>query len=165
MIVGCPREIKAAERRVGLSPASVRELVAHGHDVVVETTAGLGISASDDDYLSAGASIAPTADEDRVRDVAGRSSGFLYLVSLVGVTGARDRLPVELEAFVSRVRAAADLPLAVGFGIGTPEQAGRVARIADGVIVGSAVIRSLAAEDPVASASAFVRELREGIDT
>jgi tryptophan synthase alpha chain len=108
--------------------------------------------------------LAPTADEDRVWDVAGRSSGFLYLVSLVGVTGARDRLPVELEEFVSRVRSATDLPLAVGFGIGTPAQAGRVARIADGVIVGSAVIRSLEAEDPVASASAFVRGLREGMD-
>jgi tryptophan synthase alpha chain len=108
--------------------------------------------------------LAPTAGEERIRDVAGRSSGFLYLVSLVGVTGARDHLPVELEDFVERVRSATDLPLAVGFGIGTPEQAGRVARIADGVIVGSAVIRSLAAEQPVASASAFVQGLREGID-
>jgi len=108
--------------------------------------------------------LTPTADEDRFRDVAGRSSGFLYLVSLVGVTGARDRLPVELEDFVNRVRSVTDLPLAVGFGIGTPAQAGRVARIADGVIVGSAVIRSLAGEQPAASASAFVRSLREGID-
>jgi len=108
--------------------------------------------------------LAPTADEDRIHNVAGRASGFLYLVSLVGVTGARDRLPVELEDFVSRVRSATNLPLAVGFGIGTPEQAGRVARIADGVIVGSAVIRSLEADLPVASASAFVRSLREGID-
>jgi alanine dehydrogenase len=63
MIVGCPREIKAAERRVGLSPGSVRELAAHGHDVVVETKAGLGISASDDDYVAAGASIAQTAHD------------------------------------------------------------------------------------------------------
>lgn len=108
--------------------------------------------------------LAPTADEERIRDVAEQASGFLYLVSLVGVTGARDRLPVELEDFVHRVRSATDLPLAVGFGIGTPEQAGRVARMADGVIVGSAVIRSLEAEDPVASACAFVRGLREGMD-
>ena len=108
--------------------------------------------------------LAPTADEKRIKDVVGRASGFLYLVSLIGVTGARDHLPVELEGFVNRVRAATDLPLAVGFGIGTPEQAGRVARIADGVIVGSAVIRSLAVEQPVASASAFVRGLREGMD-
>lgn len=108
--------------------------------------------------------LAPTADEQRVRDIAERASGFLYLVSLIGVTGARDHLPAELEAFVARVRAITDLPLAVGFGIGTPQQAARVARIADGVIVGSAVIRSLSGERPVASASAFVRALREGMD-
>ena len=63
MIVGAPKEIKSAERRVGLTPASVRELVAHGHDVIVETGAGMGIAASDDDYVDAGASIAGTADE------------------------------------------------------------------------------------------------------
>lgn len=63
MIVGAPKEIKSAERRVGLTPASVRELVAHGHEVIVETGAGIGIAASDDDYVAAGASIAPTADD------------------------------------------------------------------------------------------------------
>jgi len=63
MIVGAPKEIKSAERRVGLTPASVRELVARGHDVIVETRAGIGIAASDDDYADAGASIAGTADE------------------------------------------------------------------------------------------------------
>jgi alanine dehydrogenase len=63
MIVGAPKEIKSAERRVGLTPGSVRELVAHGHEVIVETGAGIGIAASDDVYVAAGASIAPTADE------------------------------------------------------------------------------------------------------
>jgi alanine dehydrogenase len=63
MIVGAPKEIKSAERRVGLTPASVRELVAHGHEVIVETGAGMGIAASDDDYMAAGASIALTADD------------------------------------------------------------------------------------------------------
>jgi alanine dehydrogenase len=63
MIIGVPREIKPAERRVGMTPSSVRELVAHGHEVVVETTAGLGISASDADYEAAGASIAPDAEQ------------------------------------------------------------------------------------------------------
>ena len=67
MIVGAPKEIKSAERRVGLTPASVRELVAHGHDVIVETGAGIGIAASDDDYVDAGASIAGTADEVWIR--------------------------------------------------------------------------------------------------
>jgi tryptophan synthase alpha chain len=109
--------------------------------------------------------LAPTADEARVRAVTARAGGYLYLVSLVGVTGARDRLPAELEAFVARVRAISDLPLAVGFGIASPAQAARVARIADGVIVGSALIRAIgAARDPVAAARAFVALLREGMD-
>jgi tryptophan synthase alpha chain len=133
--------------------------------------------------------LAPTSDDERVRQVIARSSGFLYLVSLVGVTGARDRLPPGLEAFCARVRSArvrsarvrsarvrsarvrsaADLPIAVGFGIGTPEQAGRVASIADGVIVGSALIRAIGAaveagEDTAAAAQAFVASLRAGMD-
>jgi len=108
--------------------------------------------------------LAPTADDARVHTVAQLSSGFVYLVSLVGVTGARDSLPAELEAFVARARAATDLPLAVGFGIGTPEQAARVARIADGVIVGSALIKTIGTSArPVEAAHAFVSALREGI--
>lgn len=118
--------------------------------------------------------LAPTSDEARMRQVAARASGFLYLVSLVGVTGARDHLPSELEAFIGRVRASCvyagrDLPLAIGFGIGTPAQARRVAAAADGVIVGSALIRAIGAahaagQDPAHTARAFVATLRAGID-
>ena len=105
--------------------------------------------------------LAPTSDDERVRLIVGRASGFLYLVSLTGVTGARDRLPPDLEGFVARVRGMAELPLAVGFGIGTPTQAARVARIADGVIVGSALIKVIrAAEDPAKAAHAFIASLR-----
>jgi tryptophan synthase alpha chain len=107
----------------------------------------------------------PTAGDERLRRVAAQSRGFLYLVSLAGVTGARDRLPAELEAFVARARRLTGLPLAVGFGIGSPEQAARVARIADGVIVGSALVKAVgAARDPAAAAGAFVASLRAGID-
>jgi len=109
--------------------------------------------------------LAPTRDKERIELVARHSSGFLYLVSLSGVTGARDQLSPDLEAFVARARAATDLPLAVGFGISTPDHAARVARIADGVIVGSALVKTIAtAQDPVAAASAFVASLRAGID-
>jgi tryptophan synthase alpha chain len=109
--------------------------------------------------------LAPTEDEERIRLVAGRTDGFLYLVSLAGVTGARDRLPADLEAFVARARAATDLPLAVGFGISTPNEAARVARIADGVIVGSALVEAVGSNyDPVRAASAFVTSLRAGVD-
>jgi len=109
--------------------------------------------------------LAPTADDERVRFVAGLTGGFLYLVSLTGVTGARDRLPPDLGSFVARVRSTTDLPLAVGFGIGTGQHAAQVARVADGVIVGSALIKAIgAAEDPVAAARDFVASLRAGID-
>jgi tryptophan synthase alpha chain len=109
--------------------------------------------------------LTPTADQARVRQIAARASGFLYLVSLIGVTGARQRLPPELEAFVVQVRATTELPLAVGFGIGTPDQAARVAQIADGVIVGSALIKAIGtAVEPVEGARSFVASLRAGID-
>ncbi len=109
--------------------------------------------------------LAPTSPDERIRQVVRRAGGFLYLVSLTGVTGARTSLPVELESFVARVRAATDLPLAVGFGVGSPQQAARVARIADGVIVGSALLRAIgASDDPVEATRTFVQALREGIE-
>ncbi|MEE8392220.1 MAG: tryptophan synthase subunit alpha [Anaerolineae bacterium] len=109
--------------------------------------------------------LAPTSDNGRTRLVTGRTSGFLYLVSLTGVTGARDQLPPDLESFVARVRSATELPLAVGFGISTPAQAAQVACIADGVIVGSALIKAIGtSDDPVAAASTFIASLRAGID-
>jgi tryptophan synthase alpha chain len=108
----------------------------------------------------------PTADEERVRLVAARSRGFLYLVSLTGVTGARDRLPPDLESFVAWVRPATDLPLAVGFGISSPQQAARVARIADGVIVGSALVRAVGtAADPAAATADFISAFRLAMTT
>ncbi len=109
--------------------------------------------------------LAPTSTDERVRLVCRQASGFLYLVSLVGVTGARQALPPALEEFVERVRRQTDLPLAVGFGIGDAAQAARVARIADGVIVGSAVVRVAdQAADPAAEVAAFISDLRAGVD-
>ncbi len=109
--------------------------------------------------------LAPTSDEERVRLVAQRASGFIYLVSLTGVTGARDRLPPGLEAFVARVHRATSLPLAVGFGISRPEHVAQVARVADGVIVGSALIRAIAqAANPAEAARQFVASLKRGMD-
>jgi len=108
--------------------------------------------------------LAPTSPDERIGQVSRRASGFLYLVSLTGVTGARASLPAELEAFVARVRAATDLPLAVGFGVGSPQQAARVARIADGVIVGSALLRAIGdSDDPVGATRRFVQALRGGM--
>ncbi len=98
---------------------------------------------------------APTSTPERLELAAAHSTGFLYLVSVAGVTGARAKLPPHLAEFVARVRAHTDLPLAVGFGIATPEQARQVAQLADGVVVGSALVKRAGADSPVAA----VREL------
>jgi tryptophan synthase alpha chain len=108
--------------------------------------------------------LAPNSTLERIRLAAAHSTGFIYLVSLTGVTGARSELPLDLEAFIRRVRAETRLPLAVGFGISTPEQAGQVGALADGVIVGSALIAAAAkAADPVAAAAGFVGELSRAL--
>ena len=108
--------------------------------------------------------LAPTSTEARIRLVTERSRGFIYLVSVTGVTGARDRLPADLEAFVARVRKVATKPLCVGFGISTPEQASWVAQIADGVIVGSRIIQYMEADEPMVAVADFARELRRALD-
>ena len=104
--------------------------------------------------------LAPTSTKERIAVVAERSRGFIYLVSLTGVTGARQTLPPELESFVKRVRQKAKQPLCVGFGVSNPEQAGRIARIADGVIVGSRIIQLMEADESMASVANFAGELR-----
>jgi tryptophan synthase alpha chain len=108
--------------------------------------------------------LAPTSTEERIRLAAGRSRGFIYLVSITGVTGARDRVPADLEAFVARVRKLATQPLCVGFGISTPEQAGQIAWIADGVIVGSRIIQLMEKDDDFSPVAGLVRGLREAVD-
>ena len=108
--------------------------------------------------------VPPTTSIERIRLIADRSSGFLYLVSLTGVTGARHELSPDLASFLRRVREITKLPLAVGFGISNPEQARAVGSMADGVIVGSALIDALGrGADPVRAAGDFVRELRQGL--
>lgn len=86
--------------------------------------------------------LAPTSTDERIRLVAQHATGFIYLVSVTGITGARSDLPPDLADFVRRVRRVTTLPLAVGFGISTGEQAASVGKIADGVIVGSALVKA-----------------------
>ena len=108
---------------------------------------------------------APASTGERLAALAARTTGFLYLVSVAGVTGARDGLPADLAAFVGRARAVARSPIAVGFGIATPAQARAVGQLADGVIVGSALINAVTgAADPLAAAKGFVSALRESLD-
>jgi tryptophan synthase alpha chain len=108
--------------------------------------------------------LAPTSTEERISLVSARSRGFIYLVSLTGVTGARQTLPPELDNFVRRVRAKATQPLCVGFGISNPEQAERVAQIADGVIVGSRLIQLIDEDTKLTSLKSFVQSLRRALN-
>jgi tryptophan synthase alpha chain len=89
--------------------------------------------------------VSPTSGAERMGQAARLSSGFLYVVSRPGTTGARDRLPADLEATVRRARkAAGKLPIAIGFGVSTPEAARHAAALADGVVVGSALVKTAA---------------------
>lgn len=88
--------------------------------------------------------VAPTSTEERIREVARRASGFVYCVSVTGVTGARDEISPGLAEFVERVRSATNLPIAVGFGISLPKHFEAVARIADAAVIGSAIIDEIA---------------------
>ncbi len=84
--------------------------------------------------------LTPTSDRGRIKLVARKGSGFLYYVSVAGVTGARKTLSTSLKAAVKKVKGVTDLPVGVGFGISTPKQARKVGRLSDGVVVGSAII-------------------------
>ena len=106
---------------------------------------------------------APTTPEARVKLICEHATGFVYYVSRTGVTGARAELRAELAAEVGALRTLVPLPIAVGFRISTPEQAVAVAAVADGVVVGSALITRLEQEG-VKGAAAFLRSLREGMD-
>jgi tryptophan synthase alpha chain len=106
--------------------------------------------------------LAPTTPPDDVAAIARAARGFVYLVSVTGVTGERSELPPDLERVAAAARKAADVPVAIGFGVATVAQVERVGAAADGVIVGSRLVRAIAdtadAAAGVASAAAFVRE-------
>jgi tryptophan synthase alpha chain len=102
--------------------------------------------------------VAPTTPESRLAEIGADARGFVYAVSLTGTTGERSDLPPELESMVGRVRASTVLPVAVGFGISTSEHARAVAELADGVIVGSRVVRA-AGEGGARAVDALVSEL------
>lgn len=108
--------------------------------------------------------LAPNSTPQRAVKLCEHTRGFLYLVSLTGVTGARRALAPDLESFIQRTRTIARTPLAVGFGISTPDQARQVARLADGVIIGSALVNTVAeAGNPSAAAAAFIRSIRSAL--
>jgi tryptophan synthase alpha chain len=109
--------------------------------------------------------LAPTSTDARVKMVAERSRGFIYLVSLTGVTGTRQALSPKLGSFVKRVRKATAKPLCVGFGISTPEQAVQAAQEADGVIIGSKLLQLIEEDNTLKSLKSFTAGIRRALDT
>jgi tryptophan synthase alpha chain len=108
--------------------------------------------------------VAPTSTDERISQVAQMASGFVYCVSLVGVTGARSELGTSVSQLVERVRRFTDLPLVVGFGIGKPEQVAQVAAIADGAVVGSALVNLIEShpeDEVILEVSDYIRSLKE----
>ena len=107
--------------------------------------------------------LAPTSDDARIELVVEKSHGFIYLVSITGVTGARTDLPKELESLVARVRQKTQLPICVGFGISTPEHAKRVASVADGIIVGSRIIQLIEEDPSLAKLKSYVAGMKAAL--
>jgi tryptophan synthase alpha chain len=111
--------------------------------------------------------IAPTTNNERVRRIARRATGFLYYISITGVTGTARPQVEEVRKDVERIRTVTTLPLAVGFGISTPQQAKELAPFADGIVVGSAIVRMIAENsqrnDLVSIVSQYAREMKKAI--
>lgn len=110
--------------------------------------------------------VSPTTTDDRIRKSSELGQGFLYVISRLGVTGVRDTLPGDVEELMARVRACADLPVAMGFGISRPEQVAAVCKVADAAVVGSALVNVVAehaAADVCTQASEYVRWLKNSL--
>jgi tryptophan synthase alpha chain len=106
--------------------------------------------------------VAPTTPRERMTEIARHGSGFVYLISRLGVTGLQETTSTSLPETILRLRSTTSLPICVGFGISTPAQAKSVGALADGVVVGSALVR--AAEDSPAAVLALTRSLRQALD-
>jgi tryptophan synthase alpha chain len=108
--------------------------------------------------------VAPSTPTDRIGPICDRSRGFVYGVGRMGVTGERAVLAASAREVAARVRAVTDLPVCVGIGVSTPEQAATVCEVADGVVVGSALVRRLLEGEGPDGAAAFVSALRQALD-
>jgi len=108
--------------------------------------------------------LAPTSSSERMERIARNAKGFIYLVSVTGITGERKTVAEGLSDLIANVRQHTNIPVCVGFGIGTPEQAKEVGRMADGVIVGTACVRTIGgSESPVDAAREFARSFKEAL--
>lgn len=151
-----PAEFMRRAAEAGLDGAIIPDLPVEG--------AGEAIRAAEDNGLRVIFLVAPSTTESRFRAILERASGFIYCVSVSGVTGERDTLPAELVERVRRIKAETDTPVAVGFGISRPEHVKQVVSVADGAIVGSALVKIIhnAVESggyPVRAAGEYVAEM------
>ncbi len=108
--------------------------------------------------------VAPSSPPDRVERICARARGFVYAVARMGVTGERHEVGSDVATVVERIRRYTDMPVCVGIGVSTPAQAAEVCEVADGVVVGSALVRRLLEGGGAEGAAAFVESLREAID-
>jgi tryptophan synthase alpha chain len=153
-------------------------VVAAGHDVldraaaaglhgILVTDLPVGVDPERERWLGAGPLafvrlVAPTTPDARMREIGAHGSGFVYLISRLGVTGARDDVPDELPDTIGRLRRATSLPICVGFGISNAAQARRIGGLADGIVVGSAIVR--AAGESIGAAARLASGLRAALD-
>src|SRR5205814_6314655 len=122
-------------RRAGIDAVLITDLIPE--------EAGPWVAAFRDNGIDLIFLVAPTTSDERLTRIAQQASGFIYAVSRAGVTGARSEMPRDAERLVNRVRTVSDLPVAVGFGISTPEQVSQVWRFADAAVIGSAIVREI----------------------
>jgi tryptophan synthase alpha chain len=110
--------------------------------------------------------LAPNSSDERISEVAAKSKGFIYLVSVTGITGVRDKFSSNLKGLIPRIKKVTDLPLCIGFGISTAEQARQAALMADGIIIGSRIIQLMEDRDKsYKKLRDFIRAIRKEIDT
>jgi tryptophan synthase alpha chain len=111
--------------------------------------------------------IAPTTDDERIKTITARAHGFLYYISVTGVTGTQKPEIADIKKDMARIRRVSGLPVAVGFGISTPQQAGEIAPLADGVVVGSAFVhliyKNRERDDLVSKVSAYAGEIKKSL--
>lgn len=139
-----------------------------GVDGVLVTDLPLGADPQREEWLASSdlafiRLVAPTTPPARMREIARTGSGFVYLISRLGVTGIRADLPPDITVTASRLREATALPICIGFGISEPAQARAVAGVGDGVVVGSAIVREAGTD--ITKALALVAALRKGLDS
>ncbi len=152
---------------IAAGPGALERAAAAGCHGILVTDLPVGVDPEREHWLGSGPLafvrlVAPTTPDERMREIGSHGSGFVYLISRLGVTGARDDVPDELPSTLGRLRRATSLPICVGFGISNADQARRIGALADGIVVGSAIVRAAGEGIPVAARLAS--ELRRALD-